>query len=429
MVELQIISKILSTGDYSIIEDNLLTEEYFKDTGYEEEFAFITNHYKQYGNVPDEATFLSKFKDIELVNVTESDKYLVDTIREEYLFKKAAPIIQKIADMANTDANAACEYMLKAVKELTPNYQLGGTDLIANAEERLEHYKDRAENQSEWYFASGFPEIDKITNGIQRGEEFILIFGRTNNGKSWILEKMITHIWKQGFNVGYISPEMGADSIGYRFDTLFKGFSNTALIWGKKDFDVDGYSEYIKELKKYPNKFLVSTPADFDRKLTVSKLRNWIKQNNLEAIAIDGISYMTDERGKRNDNKTTTLTNISEDLMALSVELGIPVLAVHQANRGAVIDKDAEGTPGVETIRDSDGISHNCTQIFSVRQKDDGIEIGLEKQRNGKVGNRFRYVVAYDTGEYIYTESEENISSEERTERRAKKKASGKDVF
>ena len=39
MVALQIISKILSTKDISIIDDNLLTVDYF--VGYENEYKFI----------------------------------------------------------------------------------------------------------------------------------------------------------------------------------------------------------------------------------------------------------------------------------------------------------------------------------------------------------------------------------------------------
>ena len=425
MVELQIISKVLETGDYSLLEDNYITEDYFKDTGYEEEFAFIQNHYKQYGNVPDKATFLAKFKDIELVEVTESDRYLVDTIREEYQFRRLVPVVNKVAELADTDANSACEYMMQAIKDLQPNYQLTGVDLIQEAIQRLEHYKERVEKQDDWYFSSGFHELDTVTHGIQRGEELVVIFARTNQGKSWVLEKMITHIWKQGFNVGYISPEMSADSIGYRFDTLYKGYSNKDLVWGNKDINLEEYEAYIKELKEHPNKFIVATPTDFDRRVTVSKLRNWVKQYGLEAIAIDGITYMTDERGKRNDNKTTSLTNISEDLMTLSVELKIPILVVVQANRNGV----SEENPGLETIRDSDGISHNATKVFSLKQKDDSLEIRVEKQRNGLVGKSFKYLWNINVGEFTYTASEENSTTEEVQERREKKKKSGKDIF
>lgn len=429
MVELQILSKILATGNYSILEDNYITDEYFIGTEFENEFQFVKEHYEQYGNVPDKATFLAKFPEIELVEVTESDRYLVDTIREEYLFRKYAPVLQKAAKIAKTDANAGVEYMLQAMKDLQPNYSLSGVDLIADATQRLEHYKERIEHQDDWYFSSGFPELDNVIHGIQRGEELMVIFARTNQGKSWVLEKMITHIWKQGFNVGYISPEMGADSIGYRFDTLYKGFSNKDLMWGKTDIKMEEYEQYISDLKKQQNKFIVATPLDFGNKITISKLRNFVKQYKLEALAIDGITYLTDERGRRTDNKTTSLTNISEDLMTLSVELGIPILVVVQANRGGVVENESDRNPGLETIRDSDGISHNATKVISLRQKDDSLMMCVEKQRNGKVKVKVKYLWNINIGEFIPVSADEEETKEEKMERREKKKASGKDVF
>ena len=428
VVELQIISWVLNKGDYSIIEDNLLTVDYFK--GYEEEYNFIADHYKTYGNVPDKESFLFNFRDIELVDVQESPRYLVDTIREQHLFDKAVPVVQNAAKILQTDANAAAEYMLQAVKELTPNYQLGGVDIIAQAEQRLENYKERINNPNDFYFTSGFPELDAIIRGFQRGEEFVVIFARTNQGKTWILEKMIAHIWRQGANVGYISPEMGSDSIGYRFDTLFKGFSNKALAWGQEtDLDLAEYAQYIQELKENKHKFIVSTPLDFDNRITVSKLRNFVKQNKLEALAIDGITYLTDERGRRNDNKTTSLTNISEDLVSLSVELSIPIFVVVQAKRTGVVETDKDGTPELESIRDSDGISHNATKIISLRLKDEYLEMGVKKQRNGAVGARLKYLWNINTGKFTYTQSDDSEPVDEKVERRERRKKVGKDIF
>ena len=425
VIELQILSKVINTSDYSFIMDNMITDEYFIGTGFEDEFDFIKDHYEQYGNVPDKATFLSKFPKIELVQVEESDRYLLDTLRENYLFRKSVPVIKQASELLQTDANAASEYLLNAIKTLTPNYQLTGTDIIADAIQRYNNFKERLENQDNWYFTSGFPELDDIMHGIQRGEELFVIFARTNQGKSWVLEKMITHIWQLGFNVGYISPEMSADSVGYRFDTLYKNYSNKDLVWGKSD--IDGYENYIEELKLKNNKFIVSTPLDFDRKITVSKLRNWVKQYKLDAIAIDGITYMTDERSKRGDNKTTSLTNISEDLMLLSIELKIPVLVVVQANRSGVVDAETSGTPELESIRDSDGISHNASKVLSIRQKDGSLEMGIKKQRFGIVGSKLKYEWNINTGEFIYIPDYDEQPKQ--IKNREKKQKSGKDVF
>lgn len=425
MVELQILSKILDTGDYSILRDNFITHEYFKGTGYEKEFEFIDNHITMYGNVPDKATFLAEFPDIELVEVSESNEYLVDTIREEYQFRKLAPVVEKIAELGNTDANKATEYMSQAVKDLRPNYKVGGVDLIQDIT-RAEHYKSRVANQNDWYFSTGFPELDNIIHGIQRFEELVVLFARLGQGKSWVLAKMVTHIWKLGFNVCYISPEMGPDSVGYRVDTLLNGYSNRDLMWGLSGVDVASYEKDLAERKaNHKNKFIVSTPGDFNNKITVSKLRNFVKQHNLDILAIDGIKYLSDERYRRGDNTTTTLTNISEDLMALSVELQIPIIVVVQANREGAGDD----VPNIENIRDSDGIAQNATKVIALRQDEGNLEMLVEKNRYGTTGNKLKYIWNINIGEFIYTEGAETISKEEQAERKAKKKATGKDVF
>ena len=433
MVALQIISKILATQNLSIIEDNLLTKEYF--VGYEDELEFLLQHKKDYGNVPDKVTFLSKFPEIDIVDVTESDRYLVDSIREEYLYYKSVPVVQKVAELLKTDANAAAEYMVHALKDLQPNYRLGGIDIIADADERYNQFVERKEHQEEFFFTCGFEELDELIHGIQREEELFVIFARTNQGKSWVLEKMCTHIWQIGFNVGYISPEMGASSIGYRFDTLHKNFSNKGLMWGKDDVEESEYSDYIKTLKNVKNRFIVATPNDFDRKITVSKLRNWIRQYKLDIVAVDGITYMTDERFKRGDTKTTTLTNISEDLMSLSMEMKVPILIVVQANRGGVSQDDNDGTPELETIRDSDGISHNASKVISIKQTKDGIlKMEVKKQRFGSVGGKLNYQWDINTGKFVFVPSYDDVEPRQKTEKKVKEvkkqfKGDKEDIF
>ena len=412
MIQLQVLSKIIQSGNFDIVDENMLNESYFP--GYEEEFNFIQNHVKEYGNVPDKATFLGKFPEVELVEVTERDRYLVSALREENLYYRAVPIIQNSAKLFQADSNEAVEYLMNAIKTLQPNYDLGGTNIIADAKERYDQYVERKDHQEDWYFTSGFEELDDLIHGIQREEELFVIFARTNQGKSWVLEKMCTHVWELGFNVGYISPEMSASSVGYRFDTLFRNFSNKALMWGKEE--VSDYEDYINSLSENEHKFIVSTPHDFNKKITVTKLKNWIMQYKLDAIFIDGITYLTDERFKRGDTKTTILTNISEDLMSLSMELHVPVLVVVQANRTGVVDKDAEGTPDLESIRDSDGISHNASKVLSIRQKDNVLEMGIKKQRFGAVGGKLLYAWDIDTGRFDHIPSYDDAERPEKTE-------------
>lgn len=417
---LQILSKVVSSGDYSIIENNLLNEEFFVE--YEDEFNYIRKHYKKYGNVPDKFTFLSKFPDIELVEVAESDKYLIETIKEERLYFKSIPVVKQIAKLLKTDANAAVEYMIQAMNDLQPDYKLGGTDIIAQAQQRYNDYVQRRNHSEKWTFTTGFPELDDIIHGIERQEELIVLFARINNGKSFVAEKICTHVWQIGFNVGYISPEMSPNSIGYRFDTLYQGFSNKSLMWADKSLKQEDYKDYIDELQKSDHRFVVATPVDFDKCITVTKLKEWIKQYQLDFIVIDGINYLTDERFRRGDNKTTSLTNISEDLMSLSIELKVPPLVVSQANRMGTVADEEESTPELENIKDSDGIAANASKVISLKHTKDGIlRMGIKKNRFGPVGGQLNYQWEADTGEFTFIPSFNDAQPEEQTKKKVKK--------
>ena len=424
MVALQILSKVILSKDIGIITSNDLTQDYFLE--YVDEYDFIMNHYKEFGNVPDKATFLAKFPDVELVEVTESDDYLVHTIEEEWTFNTAVPVVQHMAKLLKTDANAAVEYMIQSIPSLQPHRSSSGVDIVAQSRQRFENYKKRKDHKDGQTFTTGFPELDDVIHGIERIEELIVLFARINNGKSFIAEKICTHIWQIGFNVGYLSPEMSPSSIGYRFDTLYKGFSNKSLMWASDDIDEEEYKKYIDELAKHDNKFLVATPMDFDKKITVTKLREWIKSNELDMVAIDGITYLTDERGRRGDNTTTRLTNISEDLMSLTIELGVPILVVVQANRSGVIAdaEDEDATPDLENIKDSDGIAANASKVLSLRHTKDGIlKIGIKKQRFGPIGAQLSYEWNPDNGEFKFIPKSESRRHDDDEDKPRKRKA------
>lgn len=412
MVSLQILNKIISTKDISIITDNNLTIDYFLE--YEDEYSFIKEHFDNYKNVPDTETFINKFPDFELLEVNESDRYLVDAIREEYLYSKSVPVIKKAAELLKSDSNEASRYLQSELVNLTPNYTTLYVDII-HSNSRVEMFEDKSNNKDKWFIPTGFEELDDIIYGWQCGEEFVVIFARTGIGKSWVLVKTVQHAWEIGKNVGYISPEMSADKIGYRFDTLNNHFSNMALVRGDKSkVSIDEYRQYNEKLAEHNNRILVSTPMDFNKQVTVGKLRTFVQANNLDMLAIDGITYMTDERYKRGDNKTTSLTNISEDLMALSCELKIPILVVVQSNRGGT-EKD---TPDLEDIRDSDGIAHNATKVISLNQKEEALVMKIKKNRDGKIGDKLTYLWDIDLGEFTWMPGDCDSATIERKEQK-----------
>lgn len=400
MVELQIISKVLKDKNLSLLTLNNITDDYF--ITYQSEYEFIRDHVQKYGNVPDKETFLAKFPDFTIVEVAETDKYLVDTFNEEHLYALAVPVVNKIAELMQTDSVAAVEYLNSQLESLKVRSAVMGTDIISQARKRYEEYEEMRENPDKFQIATGFDQLDKIIGGWRRGEELVVMFARTGQGKSWILIKSLQHAWRLGYRVGLVEPEMSDIKTGYRFDTLYGHLSNRSMVRGE---DLPEYSQYIDDLEKRENPFFVVSPKEFSRRITVSKLRSFIETNKIDILGIDGISYLTDERMRRGDNRTTQLTNISEDLMDLSIELKVPIIVVAQSNREGAKDDNA---PGLENIRDSDGIAYNCSVAISARQKDSKVELNVRKNRNGVTGDKISYLWDIDTGKFTFVENDED---------------------
>lgn len=128
-----------------------------------------------------------------------------------------------------------------------------------------------------------------------------------------------------------------------------------------------------------------------------------MQKNKIDILGIDGITYLTDERYQRGDSRTTMLTNISEDLMSLSIELKIPILVVVQSNREGV-NKDSDEAPDLENIKDSDGIAANATKVLAIKQKakENIIQLSVRKHRDGRTGQTLLYQFDFDTGNFTY---------------------------
>jgi len=395
----QIINKIIQTKEFGIIKANGLEPKEF--VGYENEIQYIIDHYKKFGNVPDGLTFTANFPEFEYSEVQESDEYLVDQLHEQYGYQKFNDFLPEFNKKLKEDSRAAYEFMMQEAKNtLKPHTVCKGIDIIANAQERYDIYATRNQTQTVATISTGFKELDEIFGGWEYGDELVTIVARTNVGKSWILMKFLTEAWKQGKTVGLYSGEMNHIKLGYRFDALFGHYSNRCLVRGAQ---VDGYQEYISNLPNLPGKLIIATQEHFHGRPTVSKIRNFIEENNIEIMGIDQLSLMDDGRASRNDPPRMRLSHISEDLFLLSSEYKIPILALAQANRAGIKnDENSMDAPGLENIKESDDIAHNSSKCIGMRQWNGHLILDIIKNREGRVGDKLMYTWDIDTGHFTY---------------------------
>lgn len=407
-----LINKVLQSKDFDIIRRNGLDAKHFP--GYEQEYEFIVNHYKKFGNVPDQIVFLESFPKFDLTPVSETEDFLVSKVYEEYGYVKFNEMLPVLTQKISEDSRDAYEFLKQKMDsgELRPRVVCNGIDIVENAIERYEKYLDKQKLETSATISSGMPELDEILGGWEFGEELVTIVGRVNQGKSWILLKFMVEAWKQGKRVGIYSGEMSHIKLGYRFDALFQHFSNRALVRGHH---VDGYKEYIDSLPGMPGCFKIVTKEHFGGAPTVQQIRNFVEENKLDIVGIDQLSLMADGRAGRGEPLRIRMGHITEDLFLLSSEYKIPILALAQANRAAT-DKDSDDAPGLENIKESDDIAANSSKCIGMRQANGSLILDIIKNREGAVGSKLRYEWDIDKAHMRYIPTNGDAAKEETRE-------------
>lgn len=424
MIQLQFLNRVLDTQDASLIVINNLSEEYFSD--YLGEFRYIRTHLDTYGNVPDKATFLSKFPDFDVLTVTESDNYLIDELyqdRNKRFLASTFNNIRKLLNEGKTDG--AMRLYANASNDMAQAMHLDCVDLLTDTS-RYDAYVDKCQDFNKYYIKTGFKELDELIGGWDRNEELATIVARPGVGKSWVLLMVAKAALEQGLRVGIYSGEMSENKVGYRFDTLMSHISNMGIMRGNSSIQND-YKNYIDGLRgKYTGCLKVITPAMINGPAGVTALRAFVEKEKLDILCIDQHSLLEDDRKAR--NAVDKAANISRDLKNLQVLKKIPVIAVSQQNRGATDDG-----PSTANVAQSDRISQDSTVIVFLEQKDGILTLNLVKARDAVNGKKIHYAYDFDKGIFTYMPEEGDPLSNDHCEQLRREfeyePTQGEDVF
>lgn len=397
MIQLQVINRILASEDPSLIIMNNLDNSYFSD--YYQEYKFINDHLETYGQLPDMVTFLNEFPDFDVVQVNETNSYLIDELIKDKQKRYLAKSFNKVRELLqNNEVDKAVQVFTTAADSVIQSKNLQSVDLV-NDDSRYKAYTDRITDFSRYYVKTGFKELDELLGGWERYEELATLVARPGVGKSWCMLKSATAALEQGLNVGIYSGEMSAMKVGYRFDTLVSHISNFGITKGANGLQ----NEYKRHMENLPKKFdkgclKVLTPAGISGPAGVKTLRAFIEKEHLDILFVDQHSLLEDDRHGR--TPVERAANISKDLKNLQVLKRIPIIAVSQQNRTA--DTENGEILDVSRIAQSDRIGQDSTIVLFFEQKDSVLTIHLAKSRDSVSGKKLCYAIDLDKGIFSY---------------------------
>lgn len=401
MIQLQFLNKVLQDGNPSLILLNNIDSSYFSD--FKEQFDFIKNHIDEYSCIPDKETFLARFPNFQLFEVTEPDSYLVDELFRDKSKQLLAKNFNKVRDLVmNGKTDEAVNLYINAANSIVKAKHIDSIDILQDTS-RYDAYVERSQDFNKYYVSTGFKELDQIIGGWDREEELATIAARTNQGKTWILLKVAAEAAQQGLKVGIYSGEMSARKIGYRIDTLISHISNRSLTKGNTDVQNE-YKRYIDSLPtRFTGQLKVLTPDDIGGPAGVTALRAFIEKEDLDMLCIDQHSLLEDDRHSK--NPVDRAANISRDLKNLQVIKNIPIISVSQQNRSST-----ENGVGTEHIAQSDRIAQDSTIIifFEQNKEEHTMTLNLVKSRDSENMKQLTYAIDLDKGIFQYIPEEHN---------------------
>ncbi len=243
---------------------------------------------------------------------------------------------------------------------------------------------------------SGFVDLDAKTTGWKPGQ-LIIVAARPGMGKtSLMLSLGITACSSdKPQTICMFSMEMGAEELSMRLLAMESRVDSQRLRTGRlQDQDWQNLQRGASRLSECPF-FIDDTPALNVMELK-SRCRRIQSQHSLGLVFVDYLQLMrgTAKATRAGMNREQEISEISRGLKALAKELGVPVIAASQLNRG--VESRNDKRPMLSDLRESGAIEQDADIVLFIHRdeqynkeasEEKGIaEIIIGKQRAGSVG-------------------------------------------
>ena len=194
---------------------------------------------------------------------------------------------------------------------------------------------------------TGFGELDKVINGLERSD-LILLAARPGMGKTSFALNIARNIAVECKKaVAFFSLEMGTKQLVSRLISAEVSVHKTKLHTG--ELSDEEWAKIVRagDLISNCDIYLDNTP-----RITVAEIKAKLKQlKKVDFVVIDYLQLMISERA---ESRVQEVSEITKSLKTLAKELNVPVLCVSQLSRAP--EKRADHRPMISDLGTSDSI-------------------------------------------------------------------------
>ncbi|WP_026927478.1 replicative DNA helicase [Granulicoccus phenolivorans] len=247
---------------------------------------------------------------------------------------------------------------------------------------------------------TGFIELDELTNGLHPGQ-MVILAARPAMGKSTLgLDFARSASIKHGMCSAIFSLEMSKVEIVMRLLSAEAGILLDHVRKGNmSEDDWQRLANKMADISAAP--LFIDDSPNLTMMEIRAKARRLKQKHNLKLIVIDYLQLMSS--GRKVESRQLEVSEFSRQIKLLAKELGVPVVAMSQLNRGP--EQRTDKKPAVSDLRESGSLEQDADIVILLHREDvydkESARLGeadfiVAKNRNGPT----RTVVTAFQGHY-----------------------------
>lgn len=291
----------------------------------------------------------------------------VDIVKDRSLRRRmvhAARVIGTSALDPQHDSTSALNTAEQVVFELGRGQAQSSAVSMAEVIAKTQAEMARARTSKIVGLSTGIDQLDEVTGGLRPGQ-LVIVAGRPSMGKSVLALQIALHIAEvENREVGFYSYEMQHQELGQRMLAARSGISLSELSRGyvPSEAGLDRvFAEASQQLSQLPLTVDEQPPPTIGG--LRSEIRRLARRKPLTAVVVDYLQLLTAD-GRRTDNRTQEVAEISRSLKMLAVELEIPIIAVSQLSRQ--LESRPNKRPIMSDLRESGSLEQDANIILAL---------------------------------------------------------------
>lgn len=367
--EMQLVSRVIHTGDLSAIIDWGITSDDFLSNEGRAMFNHLVGYYTTTGSSgsvigPESmAQFYPNFLRCDDPGMTLEALCL--EVRKQRLSIVGQSRVADAHQMLVVDPIEGVNLLNQVASELTSvGFGKNNDRALGPAynDIHMQYHMRKSGIDLSWGLWPWAP-LQEATQGLQQ-DDFICFYGRPKSMKSWVLAFFIAFLFNCGRKVLVYTKEMAQDNIFMRVIACIAEINYQLLRSGQlspeEEFAFESVGRYIQAMQASEQIICLSgrdAPKGGD---TVPWLRAKIEKYEPSIFAVDGMYLMSDVHRAKKDNER--VRNVSRDMRQMILDTGVPGIVTLQANREAA----KHGEANLDEVAFSDGPGMDCTAMIRV---------------------------------------------------------------